>query len=100
MEPVDPQRTSQQLRREYRRRLEDHFENTLSEDDRNAVKKAQSTVAGYKTVIPCLGFAVGLLGAHRLRANKLAMLRTFRAQERPTHVVFASGQTGMLAQHT
>ena len=97
---VEPKRTNQQLRREHTRRVEDHIENTLSEDDRNAIKKVQWTVASYNTVVPCLGLVAGLLGAHRLRANKLAMLRAFRAQERPTHVVFASGRTGMLAQHT
>ena len=104
VEPVTesavPKPTAEQLRTEARRRIEEHLARTLSEDDRNAIRKAVSTTAIYSNVAPYLGIAVGLLGAHRLRANKIAMLRAFRTQERPTHVVFANGRTGMLPQRT
>ena len=99
-EPVPPKRTNQQLRREAQRRVEDRFDSTLSEEDRNAVKEGHLIMARYKYFGISLGLFAGLLGAHRLRANKIAMLRAIRAQERPLHVVFASGRTGTVAQPT
>lgn len=43
-----------------------------------------------------LGVGLGIFFAYRLRGNRQAMFRAFKAAEKPTHVQFAGGRTGML----
>jgi hypothetical protein len=72
-----------------------HLQNDLQADDRDALKSAASTVSLWTTVGSAVGLGLGLYAAIRLRSNRKAFFAAIRAQEKPTKVVFADGRTGM-----
>jgi hypothetical protein len=72
-----------------------HMQNDLQFEDRDALKSAASTVSLWTTVGSAVGIGLGLYAAVRLRSTRKAFFAAVRAQERPTKVVFADGRTGM-----
>lgn len=93
-EPAKPKPSSQQIRADLKRFVANRCASDLSADDQMAMAKAHIMVGLYPMAGGWIGLGLGLFGAHRLRANRAALLRAFRAHERPSHIVFASGRTG------
>ena len=86
----------EQIRKERRKTLRDHWEDDLSQDDRFVNRKAQRTTDRHFLIDNLVSSGPGLVGAHRIRANRTVLLRALRADARPSHIVFSSGQTGMI----
>lgn len=74
---------------------DEHIQHDLQQSDRDALKDAASKVSLWTTVGSALGVGLGLYVAMRLRSTRRAVFQAFRAQEKPTKVVFADGRTGM-----
>lgn len=60
--------------------------------DREALTSAAKSVFLFSAIGSGVGLALGLLSAQRVRAARTAAYSAFRAQEKPTHVVFADGR--------
>ncbi len=69
---------------------------SLQQTDRDALKSAASKVGTHATVGSIIGLGLGVFLAFRLRQNRTAMFRAFKAVERPTSVQFANGRTGIV----
>lgn len=65
---------------------------SLSDTDRDTLRSAAGRVSLHATVGSAIGLSLGVLLAYRLRANRSAMFKAFRAAEKPTHVRFAGGR--------
>ncbi|THC88870.1 hypothetical protein EYZ11_011678 [Aspergillus tanneri] len=72
---------------------DEHIQNDLSADDRDALKSAASRVSMWTTIGSAVGVGLGLYTAFRLRSTRHAFFQAFRAREKPTQVVFADGRT-------
>ncbi|KAI9933578.1 hypothetical protein MW887_008051 [Aspergillus wentii] len=70
-----------------------HIQHDLQQDDRDTLKSAAKTVSLWTTVGSAVGIGLGLYVAFRLRSSRQAFFEAFRAQEKPTKVVFADGRT-------
>ena len=66
--------------------------NSLQQSDRDALRKAASTVSTHATVGSLLGLAIGTLLAFRIRSNRTAIFKAFRTTEQPVDLRFASGK--------
>jgi len=75
---------------------EQHLQHDLEQSDRDALKSAASKVGTHATVGSIIGLGLGIFLAFRLRQNRTAMFKAFKAIERPTSVVFADGRTEQL----
>jgi hypothetical protein len=71
-----------------------HIQQDLQPDDREALKSAARKVSLWTTVGSAIGIGLGLYAAFRLRSSRKTFFQVFRAQEKPTKVVFADGRTG------
>jgi len=71
-----------------------HIQHDLQPEDREALKSAARKVSVWTTVGSAVGIGLGLYAAFRLRSSRKAFFEVFRAQEKPTKVVFADGRTG------
>ena len=71
---------------------EEHMKHDLQQSDRDALRKAASTVSTYATVGSLLGLGLGTLLAFRIRSNRTAMFKAFHTVEQPTALKFASGK--------
>ncbi|KAI7327470.1 hypothetical protein KC315_g7075 [Hortaea werneckii] len=69
-----------------------HMQHDLRQSDRDALQTAASTVSTHTTIGSVVGVALGIFLAYRLRSNRTAMFRTFKAAEQPTSVKFAGGR--------
>ncbi|PYH43764.1 uncharacterized protein BP01DRAFT_343919 [Aspergillus saccharolyticus JOP 1030-1] len=87
--PVTRSRRSDDLTR----LAEQHLQHDLQPSDRDALQSAARTVSLWTTVGSALGIGLGLYTAFRLRSSRRAFFEVFRAQEKPTKVVFADGRT-------
>lgn len=56
------------------------------------LKSAASTVSTATMIGTFAGLSLGAYLAYRVRSNRARMFQAFKAQERPTHVKFASGR--------
>lgn len=65
---------------------------SLREEDRVAVRQAGTKASTHATIGSLVGVALGTLLAVRLRSNRAALYRAFRAADKPTHVRFADGR--------
>lgn len=74
---------------------DEHLQQDLYQSDRDALKDAASKVSLWTTVGSAVGIGLGLYVAMRLRSTRRALFQAFRAQEKPTQVIFANGRTGM-----
>jgi hypothetical protein len=72
-----------------------HLQHDLRQEDRDTLKSAAGKVSFWTGVGSAVGIGLGLYVAFRLRSSRKAFFDVFRAQERPTQVVFADGRTGM-----
>ena len=79
---------------------EEHMKHDLQQSDRDALRKAASTVSTYATVGSLLGLGLGTLLAFRIRSNRSAMFKAFRTAEQPTALKFASGKETPLPDMT
>ncbi|KAL2864385.1 uncharacterized protein BJX67DRAFT_361519 [Aspergillus lucknowensis] len=70
-----------------------HFHHDLQADDRDALRSAASRVSLWTTVGSAVGMGLGLYAAFRLRSSRKAFFEVFRAQEKPSKIVFADGRT-------
>ncbi|KAL3462112.1 hypothetical protein BJX64DRAFT_259633 [Aspergillus heterothallicus] len=70
-----------------------HIHQDLQPDDREALKSAAKKVSLWTTVGSAVGIGLGLYAAFRLRSSRKTFFEIFRAQEKPTRVVFADGRT-------
>ncbi|KAM0698505.1 hypothetical protein Q7P36_001972 [Cladosporium allicinum] len=77
---------------ELARLAEEHMKHDLQQSDRDALRKAASTVSTHATVGSLLGLALGTLLAFRIRSNRTAIFKTFRTAEQPVALRFASGK--------
>merc|ERR1712137_643151 len=77
---------------ELARLAEEHMKHDLQQSDRDALRKAASTVSTHATVGSLLGLALGTLLAFRIRSNRTAIFKTFRTTEQPVALRFASGK--------
>jgi hypothetical protein len=68
------------------------FNYSLREEDRELIKKAATRASTHALVGSLAGLALGGFLAFRVRANRTAMYKAFRATEKPTHVRFADGR--------
>jgi hypothetical protein len=67
----------------------------LKEQDRDVLKASVRKLSTWTTIGSFAGLGLGVLMGFRLRATRKAMFDAFRASEKPTHVQFAGGRTGM-----
>lgn len=65
---------------------------SLQRSDRDALQKSASTVSTHASVGSLVGVTLGIFLAYRLRANRAAVFRAFKASEKPTAVKFANGR--------
>jgi hypothetical protein len=72
---------------------DEHLQQDLYQSDRDALKDAASKVSLWTTVGSAVGIGLGLYVAMRLRSTRRALFQAFRAQEKPTQVIFANGRT-------
>ena len=79
---------------------EEHIKHDLQQSDRDALRKAASTVSTYASVGSLLGLGIGTLLAFRIRSNRSAMFKAFRTAEQPTALKFASGKETPLPDMT
>lgn len=84
----------QQLRKEMSTLFNEHWENDLTEGERNVVTSFKRRMRFYPWAAGAVGFGLGFLAAHRFRTRSTAILQAFRAHQRPLHAVFPSGKTG------
>lgn len=75
---------------------EEHIQHDLNQSDRDALKSAAGTFSTYTTIGSLLGLGLGAAMAFRVRKVRTDYFKAFRAMEKPTHVQFANGRTGML----
>ncbi|EAW15350.1 uncharacterized protein ACLA_060170 [Aspergillus clavatus NRRL 1] len=75
------------------RLADQHMQSDLQPADRDVLKSAASKVSLWTTVGSAVGIGLGLYVAFRLRSTRKAFFEAFRAQEKPTQVVFADGRT-------
>ena len=80
---------------ELSRLADEHLQHDLRQEDRDTLKSAASKVSLWTGIGSAVGIGLGLYVAFRLRSSRKAFFDVFRAQERPTQVVFADGRTGM-----
>lgn len=80
---------------ELTRLADEHLQHDLQPDDREMLKSAASTVSWWTAIGSTVGVGLGLYIAFRFRTTRKALFDAFRAQEKPTHVVFAGGRSGM-----
>jgi hypothetical protein len=73
---------------------EEHLQHDLQQSDRDALRSAARKVSTHATIGSLLGLGLGVFMAYRLRSARTAMFNAFRAQEKPTKVLFADGRTG------
>ncbi|OJK01750.1 hypothetical protein ASPACDRAFT_77429 [Aspergillus aculeatus ATCC 16872] len=78
---------------ELTRLADQHLQHDLSASDRDALQSAARTVSLWTTVGSAVGMGLGLYTAFRLRSSRRAFFEAFRAQQKPTKVVFADGRT-------
>lgn len=76
---------------------EQHLQHDLTESDRNTLTSAASKFSTHATIGSVIGLGLGIFMATRVRGARKAYFQAFRATERPTHVQFAGGRTGLLA---
>ncbi|GMG13897.1 unnamed protein product [Aspergillus oryzae] len=81
---------------ELARLADEHLQQDLRQEDRDTLKSAASKVSFWTGIGSAVGIGMGLYVAFRLRSSRKAFFDVFRAQERPTQVVFADGRTGFL----
>lgn len=65
---------------------------SLQENDKQTLMRAAGKVQTHALVGSLIGIGLGGFLAIRLRANRNKIFQAFKASERPTHVVFASGR--------
>lgn len=80
---------------DFSRLADEHIQQDLQPDDRDALKSAASRVSFWTAFGSAVGVGLGLYTAFRLRSTRHAFFQAFRAQEKPTQIVFADGRTGM-----
>ncbi|KAB8270341.1 hypothetical protein BDV30DRAFT_215226 [Aspergillus minisclerotigenes] len=78
---------------ELARLADEHLQQDLRQEDRDTLKSAASKVSFWTGIGSAVGIGLGLYVAFRLRSSRKAFFDVFRAQERPTQVVFADGRT-------
>jgi hypothetical protein len=85
---------------EFAKLAEEHFKHDLTENDRDALKKAAGKFSTHALVGSLVGIGLGAFLAFRVRANRQVMYQAFKAAERPTHVKFANGREEALPDIT
>lgn len=80
---------------ELARLADEHLQHDLQPEDRETLKSAASTVSWWTAIGSTVGIGLGIYIAFRFRTTRKALFQAFRAQDKPTHVVFAGGRTGM-----
>lgn len=73
---------------------EEHLQHDLKPSDRDVLRDAAGRVSTHAMIGSVLGLGLGVFMAYRLRSARTVMFNAFRAQEKPTKVVFADGRTG------
>ncbi|KPI41786.1 uncharacterized protein AB675_5681 [Cyphellophora attinorum] len=71
---------------------EEHFKHDLQETDKKTLVSAAGKVQTHALVGSIVGVGLGAFLAIRLRSNRQKIFQAFKAAEKPTHVVFASGR--------
>ena len=71
---------------------ESHFQHDLNDNDKQLLMKAASKAQTWALAGSVVGIGLGTLLALRVRSNRNKMFKAFRASERPTAVIFASGR--------
>lgn len=74
-----------------------HFQNDLTQEDRDVLTSAAATLGRYATIGSLVGVGVGCLLAYRVRAlrrNWFVEFQRTMGQDRPRRVVFESGKDG------
>ncbi len=74
---------------------EQHMKSDLNQSDRDALNGAAGTFSTYTTIGSLLGLGLGAAMAFRVRKIRTDYFKAFRAMDKPTHVQFANGRTGM-----
>ncbi|KXT04251.1 hypothetical protein AC578_7934 [Pseudocercospora eumusae] len=69
---------------------------TLQQSDRDALRKAASTVKTHTTIGSILGLSLGVFLAFRIRSSRQRLYAAFRTAERPQAVRFADGREEVL----
>jgi len=82
------------------RLAEEHFKHDLREEDRDLIKSAATRASTHALIGSLAGLALGGFLAFRIRANRNAMYKAFRATEKPTHIRFANGREEALPDIT
>ncbi|KAB8231693.1 uncharacterized protein BDW43DRAFT_312913 [Aspergillus alliaceus] len=78
---------------ELARLADERMQHDLRQEDRDTLKSAASKVSLWTGIGSVIGIGLGLYVAFRLRSSRKAFFDAFRAQERPTQLVFADGRT-------
>ncbi|KAI1330746.1 hypothetical protein F5Y16DRAFT_362557 [Xylariaceae sp. FL0255] len=74
------------------RLAKEHMQNDLEPSDRDVLSKAASRIATPTTIGTLVGLGLGVYAAFRLRKLRGDVFTSFRASERPSHVVFSNGR--------
>lgn len=75
-----------------------HFQNDLTQEDRDTLRSAASTAQWSATLGSLVGIGIGCLFAYRVRALRrhwFHEVRVTMGTDRPARLVFASGKSGM-----
>lgn len=76
---------------------EKHFQQDMSPEDRQVLKKATNKVSIYTSVGTALGIGAGLFLAFRFRQARIRTWESFKAREKPVAVRFADGREGQFS---
>ncbi|KAK4508132.1 hypothetical protein PRZ48_001870 [Zasmidium cellare] len=79
---------------------EKHMKDDLTQSDRDALKKAASTVSTHTLVGSLIGLSLGAFFAFRIRTGRQRMFRAFKTAEKPQAVRFADGREETLPDLT
>jgi hypothetical protein len=74
---------------------EAHWNKDLEQSDRDTLRAAAQRFQRHALIGSVVGIGLGVLLAARVRSMRVRMFNAFKAQDKPTHVQFADGRTGM-----
>lgn len=82
-------------RDELRKLEEEHLQHDLQQSDRDALRSAATKLSTHATIGSLAGIGLGLFLALRVRNARKLAFRAFQTAEKPTHLQFADGRTGL-----
>lgn len=85
---------------DFRKLAEEHFKHDLEDSDKEALKSAAAKFSTSALIGSAVGIGLGAFLAFRLRQNRQAMYKAFKAADKPTALKFADGREQALPDLT